>query len=147
MTQHDELRDLLSKDYNLLSKQEVLSHIQDIMSLIETSLLVVQEEYKHGEYDHNFKQTFKHVLKKHHHDVSYRKQEIQLKKDLVMHYRDMLHKDVVILGKHMTELLAHSILDRELLQNNQSMINKLNTDIAHFSAVITSIKEYIQERF
>jgi len=62
-----------------------------------------------------------------------------------MHYRDMLHNDVMILGKHTTELLAHSILDRDLLQKNQSMINTLNDDIAHLSAVITSIKEYLKE--
>lgn len=147
MAQHDDLRDLLNKDYNLLSKQELLSHIQDIIQLIQTSLLVVQEEYKHGEYDHNFKQTFKHVFKKQHHDHPYTKQDLQLKKDLVMHYRDMLHKDVIILGKHTTELLAHSILDRDLLQKNQSTINKLNDDIAHLSAVVTSIKEYLKERF
>jgi hypothetical protein len=145
MTQHDDLRDLLYTDYNLLSKQELLVYIQDVIQLIETSLLVVQEEYKHGEYEHNFKQTFKHVLKKHHHDHPYTKQDLQLKKDLVMHYRDMLHKDVIILGKHTTELLAHSILDRNLLQNNQAMINKLNDDIAHLSAVVTSIKEYLKE--
>jgi len=38
MTQHDDLRDLLYKDYNLLSKQELLLHIQDIIQLIETSV-------------------------------------------------------------------------------------------------------------
>ena len=116
MTQHDDLRDLLYKDYNLLSKQELLLHIQDIIQLIETSVWVVQEEYKHDEYEYNFKQTFKHIFKKYHHDHPYTKQDLQLKKDLVMHYRDMLHNDVMILGKHTTELLAHSILDRDLLQ-------------------------------
>ena len=147
MAQHDDLRDLLNKDYNLLSKQELLSHIQDLVKLVETSVLVVQEEYKHGEYDHNFKQTFKHVFKKHHHDHPYTRQDLQLKKDLIMHYRDMLHKDVIVLSRHTTELLAHSILDRDLLQNNQSIINKLNEEIVHLSAVITSIKEYLKERF
>lgn len=147
MTQHEDLTNLLNKDYNLLSKQELLAHLQDIMQLIDTSLLIVQEEYKQGEYEHNFKQTFKHVFKKYHHDHPYTRQDLQLKKDLVMHYRDMLHRDVVVLWKHTTELLAHNILDRELLQNNQSMINKLNEDIAHLSAVVTSIKEYLRERF
>lgn len=147
MTQNDDLRKVFDKDYNLLSKQEILSHIQDIIQLIDTSLLVVQDEYKNGEYDHNFKQTFKHVFKKYNNDHPYSKIDLQLKKDLVMHYRDMLHKDVIILWKHTTELLANSILDRDILQNNQFTINKLNDDIAHLSAVITAIKEYIREWF
>jgi hypothetical protein len=147
MTQYDDLKDLLCQDYNLLDKHQILEHIGDIIQFVEQTTKLMQEEYKHGEYEHNFKQTFKHILKKYHHDHPYTKQELQIKKDLVMHYRDMLHKDVVMLGKHTTELLEHQLLDREQLQKNQIVINTLNEDIAHLSAVITSLKEYSREWF
>jgi hypothetical protein len=143
MTHHDDLQQLLGTDYNLLSKEELMNHITDMLELIDKSIVKMQEEYEHDDYSHNFKQTFKYILK--HHNYTYTHQDIQLKRDLIVHYRDMIHADVVVLGKHVTELLEHHILDRELLQHTQAKINKLNTDIAHLSAVATVLRESIQE--
>lgn len=144
MTQNHDLEQLLGTDYNLLSKEEIAGHITDIVELIDKAIVKMQEEYQHDDYSHNFKQTFKYVLK-HEYKHVYSNQDIQLKRDLITHYRDMIHADVIVLGKHVTELLDHHILDRELLQSSQNKINQLNTDIAHFSAVATVLKESIQE--
>lgn len=102
----------------------------------------MQEEYKVWEYNYNFKQTFKHLIKKEYH---FTKTELQLKKDLIVHYREMLQVDMMVLTQHMSELLSHDILDAPLLKNYQNNITDIQKKIAHFAAVIKSLKELISE--
>lgn len=71
--------------------------------------------------------------------------DLQLQKDLIVHYREMLQVDVMMLSKHMTELLTNNILDKALLNQQQKTINELHNTIAHLSAIIKSLKEIVIE--
>lgn len=135
-----DLEALLLQDYQTITKSELLTQIADILALIEQTQDHMTSEYKTGEYNYNFKQTLKHLIKIKH---TYTMTELQRKKDLVVHYREMLQLDVMLLTQHMSELLTHDILDPQLLQQHQTKITDLQHKIAHLSAVIKSLKEII----
>ena len=143
MLHQKDLEELLLQDYNHLNKQQILEKISAMYNLIDESLEYMQQEYKTWEYNYTFKQTFKHLLKHKHRD--YTMADLQLQKDLIVHYREMLQLDVMMLGKHMTELLANNILDKSLLNQQQRSINELHHTIAHLSAIIKSLKEITVE--
>ncbi len=135
-----DLKALLLQDYQTITKSELLTQIADILALIDQTHTHMTAEYKTGEYNYNFKQTLKHLIKTKH---SYTMTDLQRKKDLVVHYREMLQLDVMLLTQHMSELLTNDILDPVLLQHHQTKITDLQTQIAHLSAVIKSLKEIV----
>jgi len=142
MLQIQDYQDLLLQNHKPISKQHLHDTLHDIFDLIEKSTRLMEQEYKAGEYGHNFKQTLKHLINTQYH---YTTSELKLKKDMIIHYRDMLQVDMMILTQHMSDLLSHDILDAELLRSYQHNITDIQKDIAHFAAVIKSLKELISE--
>lgn len=138
-----DLQDMLLQNYHDISKESLQQELKDIFDLIDQTFEHMKQEYKVGEYNYNFKQTFKHLYKKSYHSS---KTELQRKKDLIVHYREMLQVDMMVMTQHMSELLSHDILDSALLRQYQHNITDIQKTIAHFAAVIKSLKEIIVEK-
>ena len=138
-----DLQDLLLQNYHDISKEHLQQELKDIFDLIDQVLEHMKQEYKVGEYNYNFKQTFKHLYKKSYHSS---KTELQRQKDIIVHYREMLQLDMMVMTQHMSELLSHDILDSALLRQYQHKITEIQKTIAHFAAVIKSLKEMIVEK-
>lgn len=138
-----DLQELFLQNYHDITKQEIEEELSDIFELIDDAFEHMQKEYQVGEYNYNFKQTFKYLLKNRY---QYSTTQLQRKKDIIVHYREMLQLDMAVLNDHVSKLLTHDILDAKLLQSYHHNITEIQKKIAHFSAVIKSLKEMIEER-
>lgn len=142
MFHHQDLEALLLQDYHALTKSEVMNKIETMLDLIQQTLDTMTQEYAAGTYNHNFKQTFKYLLKSYDFSLS----DLQLQKDLVVHYREMMQMEAMILSKHMSELLDCQTFDTDIIKRHQQSISTLHNHIAHLSAVIKALKEVIQKK-